>query len=591
MKITDLPAITSSTITDAFVFPVSTATETDQFSLNELQKSFTGITARTTAGLKIVGKTTPSGIFVGDNGYVGIDNNSPTVALDIGDVGTNGNGQVRVNAAAASRQISYTLKDSNVIWQTTKKASDTDYYLQFSTNGGSSYTGVLNADVNGNVGIFDGSASLSDRFYVSGGTVKFQSGNYGIVFDPSVAEIKTSVTNDVLYLNKSNNDDIVIGNNVLYIDNNTTIPSVGINTTTPTHPLEVLGTGYLASFKNNSSTLTTVGLTNTASTGYVNLIGTTLSIGRDSSTSTNNISYDLANAKLGVGTTTPDNKLHVYTTNNNTIAKFESATGVYSENIHVNNYVGDATGPHYAIHTFARGDAAGPTYDNKKWGIGLYDDGSANVYQDVFAFYVDSDTSSVSAIKAYLDRDGDFDIKGGYTTSGQYSHGKFVQIYQTKVTGNCIYFNPFSPDSNTNPSGHNDFHSPFGIVPFGGRIEKIQVLTSDTDALNLTNSPRIEISNISIPAYNASVPNGYVSGFYVSPPSNPSSFPTSGIIGYASLGTLTPNVMKTLTRTQFLGSTAFNSGTLLQYRICEADGTKTFDVDFTVVSTISFTVL
>ena len=67
-KFTDLPVINSSTITDSFVFPVGTTTETDQLSLNELQKSFTGLTARTTNGIKIVGKTKPSGIFVSDNG-------------------------------------------------------------------------------------------------------------------------------------------------------------------------------------------------------------------------------------------------------------------------------------------------------------------------------------------------------------------------------------------------------------------------------------------------------------------------------------------------------------------------------------------
>lgn len=587
-KLTDLPLITSSTITDSYVFVVSTAVDTDQLSLNELQKSFTGITARTTAGFRIIGKTTPSGVFVGDNGYVGIDNNSPTVALDIGDIGTNGNGQVRINAASAARQIAYSLKDSNIIWQTAKKANDTDYYLRFSTDGGTSYTGALNVDANGNVGVFDGSTSLANKFYVSGGTVKFETSNSGIVFDPSIAEIKTAVANDVLYLNKSNNDDVVIGNNVLYVDNNTSVPYVGINTTSPTHPLEVVGSGFLGCFKNNSTVVTSVGLTNTTSTGYLNVVGTTLSLGRDASNSANNVVYDLSNLKLGIGTTTPDNKLHVYTSADETVSKFESEINEYSENIFVNNYVGNATGPHYVIHTFARGNASGPTYDNKKWGIGLYDDGVTNTYEDVFAFYLDSDTSSVSAIKAYLDRDGDFDIKGGYTTNGQYSHGKFVQVFQTKVTGNCIYFNPFNPDSNTNPSGHNDLHTPFGIVPFGGRIEKVQLFSSDADVVNFS-SPRIEISNINL-SYNGSIPNGYVSGFYVSPPSNPTSFPTSGIIGYASLGSLNPNIMKTLTRTQFSGSTSFNSGTLLQYRICDNDGTKSFNTDFTVVSTISFTV-
>ena len=45
-------------------------------------------------------------------------------------------------------------------------------------------------------------------------------------------------------------------------------------------------------------------------------------------------------------------------------------------------------------------------------------------------------------------------------------------------------------------------------------------------------------------------------------------------------------------KTNFNGTTSFTSGQMLQYRICETDGTKSTwgDVDFTVISTIAYTV-
>jgi hypothetical protein len=53
---------------------------------------------------------------------------------------------------------------------------------------------------------------------------------------------------------------------------------------------------------------------------------------------------------------------------------------------------------------------------------------------------------------------------------------------------------------------------------------------------------------------------------------------------------MSKNTVKRITKNLFQGSTAFLSGRLLQYRICETNGGKTSPVDFTVVSKISYTV-
>lgn len=573
---TDLPVITSSSITNSHVFAVATTSSTNQITLSELQKCFTGFTAPSSSSINIIGGTTPSGLTVGANGYVGVNKTNPTVALDIGDQGSATIAETRLASRAASRQASYTLTDNTVWWRNTKKANDTDFYIERSSDG-SSFTTVLNIDANGNVGLFNGAAALSDKFYVSGGTVKFQSGVSGIVFDPGVCEIKNSVVGDILYINKSTDDDIVLGNDVLYIENGTN-SYVGINTTSPSYTFDVKGSGHFVRFNNTSTNTSNLSITNTSATAYLSLIGNNFNFGSSISNSENNLVYDTSNKKLGVGTTSPDTRLHVKSSDQ-TLTIFEGNALASHEVLETNNNI--AGTPTSCLYTFASGSSSSPT---KRWSVGLY---NVSPYSDSFAFLLDGSTST-SAVKASLTRDGDLDIKGSLTTDSKYVKGKFVQIYQSRVTGNCIYFNPFSPDSNTNPSGHNDYHAPFGLTSFPGSIEKIQILSSDANCSSL-NNPRFEIVQVQ-PSYNASTPDGFVSGFSISPPSNPSSYPTSGIIGYASLGTINPNQFTTFTKTQFNGSTSFTSGRLLQYRIAEIDGTKTLPVDFTIVSTIAYTV-
>lgn len=585
-KFTDLPVITSSSITDAHVFAVATPTTTQQLSLTELQKSVTGLTARTTAGINIIGKTTPSGITVGDNGYVGIDNTNPSVALDIGDVGSATIAEARITSRSATRQASFSLKDTATTWRMTKKASDTDFYIQNSLDG-TNFTGVLNIDASGNVGIFNGTSNLSDKFYVSGGTITFQSGVSGIIFNPGAAEIRTTTNGDILYLNKNTDDDVVLGDNVLYIENGTN-PYVGINNTTPQYPLDIAGTGLMMRLKNSSSPTSSFVITNTSASGYFNVNTSTLSIGPSNNANTNNLVYRLDTKRLGVGTTTPEVKIHAYSSSDTNIAKFETTTSSYSDVVQVNNYNGAPTsGPMHTIYTFARYDGSSLTYNVSKWGIGLYKGGN---YDDSFVFRVDSDKSSESSIKGSLDRNGNFDVKGNYTTNSSYCLGKFIQTYETRVTGNCLYFSPCIPNSNVNPSGHNSFNAPFTIAPFNGSVEKIQLFSSaSSGTLAALSYPlRFEISAIT-PSYSSGTPANFVSGFSISPPS--AGYAVSGIIGYASLASnnVVQNRITTLSKSQFLGTTSFTSGQLLQYRLVNSAGATT-NCDFTVFSSLSYTV-
>ena len=580
-KFTDLPVITSAGITDAHVFAVATSTATEQLSLTELQKSMTGLKARTSS-FSIIGNTAPSGLTVGDNGYVGIDNFNPLFTLDIGDQGST-HPEVRLRTRDATREGSYSLFAPDVVWRTVKKASDTDYYIQVSQNAGSNYTGVFNIDVSGRVGIFDGSANLTDKFYVSGGTIKFENANSGISFDPQIADISSTVSNDPLTFNYNSANDVIIGTNVLYIENGVN-SRVGINNITPAYALDISGAGLIKRIRSSSSVVSEA-LANSANTGYINLNINSFSIGPANTLSSNNLVYNISTKRLGVGEVSMSAKLHV-TASDYTNSIFETQTRAKSELVVLNSYSSGPSGPDMALMTFATGAAASLS---RKWSAGFYNTGS---YLDSFALLYGGGTNN-SAAKFIVDSDGDVNAKGSYTTDDAFCKGKFIQVHHTRVTGNCIYFNPFfyGPGScSTNPSGHTDSFAPFSITPYAGTIEEINIISSDSTlpVINVQN-PRLEISSIT-PANNGS-PNGFISGFFISPPSNPTIFPTSGIIAYVDVSAIDRNIVKRLPKNLFVGgSTSFQSGQMLQYRICQADGTKTYDVDYTVVSKVSYTV-
>lgn len=576
---TDLPVLTSASITDSHVFAVATLNTTDQLSLNELQKSFTGFKARSSS-INIIGYTVPSGITVGTNGYVGIDNFSPSVILDIGDQGST-SPEVRLRPRTSARQASYSLYAPDVIWRTAKKSSDTDYYIQASQDG-SNYTGVFNIDVSGRVGVFDGATNLTDKFYVSGGTIKFENEASGISFDPQNADISSISASDPLTFNYNSQNDVILGTNVLYVENGTN-SYVGINNITPAYALDISGAGLTKRIRSSTSSVSEA-LANTASTGYINLNGNSFSIGPTNALSANNLVYNISSKRLGVGQASMSATLHVRSIDLTT-SIFESDNRSFSEVLSINTYI---TGPVGGVfHTYATGSVSSAT---KKWSAGYYNSGS---FTDSYALLYGGGTNN-SSVKLAINSNGDVNSKGSYTTNSEYCKGKFVQIYHTRVTGDCIYFNPFSyynGSCNINPSGHTDTVAPFGMAAYAGTIEEIQLISSDS-ALPLINAanPRLEISSIT-PANNGS-PNGFVSGFFISPPSAPlaGNLPVSGLIGTVDISTLNRNEIKRFTKNLFLGSTAFPSGNLLQYRICQGNGTKTYNVDYTIVSKISYTI-
>lgn len=574
---TNLPVIGASTITDSHVFAVATSTSTDQLSLNQLQKSFTGLTARVDS-LSIIGHTVPSGITVGDNGYVGINNFTPTVTLDIGDQGLL-SPQVRLKGRTAARQVSYSLGGPDVLWRTTKKSSDTDYYLQFSTDNGSNFTGVLNIDTSGRFGLFTGTAALTDQLFVSGGTVKFLSEESGIYFDPQNADISSYIAGDPLTFNYSSQNDVIIGTNVLYVENGIN-SYVGINNITPSYPLDISGAGLSQRIKSSTSSVS-LALANTTTTGYVNLNSNSLSFGTFNGLSDNNLVYNISSKRLGVGEGSMAAKLHVkssdYITN---ISETQSRDK--SEVLYINSYSSGPVGMLFS--TYATGTASSPI---RKWSAGLYNSGS---YLDSYALVYGGGQNN-SAVKFVVNSNGDVNAKGSYYTNNDYCKGKFINIHHTRVTGDCIYFNPFyyGPGScGTNPSGHSDTLAPFSISPYGGKIEEVQILTSDSQLSSLSNL-RLQVVSVQ-PLPNAGITNGFVSGFYITPPSDPVTFPTSGIIGYADISTLNRNEIGRFTDSVFQGSTTFQSGRLLQYRICNSDGTKPYNVDFTIISKVSYTI-
>lgn len=431
MKLTDLPVITPSTITQNHVFCVATTTSTDQLTLANLQGCFTGFTPPGSSSISMFGSLVASGITVANNGYFGVGNTNPQVMLDIGDFGSTSLAEARIISRSSSRQASYSLKDSAVTWRNSKKGSDTDYYIECSTDG-NNFTGVFNADINGNVGIFNGSANLTNKFYVSGGSVTFQSGVSGIYFDPAKCEIKNTIAGDILYLNKNSSDDICIGDDVLYVENGAN-SYVGINTTTPAYGLDVKGTSVFVRLNNTSTNTTSMMLSNTSRNGYLTLFNNNLLFGGAAGNSTSNLVYDCSNQRLGLGTNSPSSKIHVKSSD--TIpAIVESEIATKNETLFINSY---ASGPVNAnICTFATGTVSSPT---KRWSIGLY---STGPYVDQFAFLLDGGTNT-SDIRARLTRDGDLHINGTLSESSALRYKENIEPIEDVLDDVCK-LNPVS---------------------------------------------------------------------------------------------------------------------------------------------------
>jgi len=580
---------------DIFYITDSTSTNTFKISRDELSQSFTGFTAQGSDGFTIFESAGTIGLSVsGSNGFVGINDRTPGVSLDVVDVpgATLGLGQIRISGAT-NRKIGISITDPSVYYQFSKKPNDTKLYLESSINGGSIFTNLMAIDQSGNFAIHGTTGALTNKFLVSGEFVEFQNSGNALVFDPYNTEIKTSASDETLFLNYNNIGDLNLGKNAIYIDNDSVTPKVGVGHTIPAYTMHVSGTVAQVSRFQTNQTNTFLSLRNSTNIGYFGLSANKTFIGPSATLSTTNAIIDVA-GNFGLGTTGPQFQLDVVTDGSaeNTIASFQSANiqGTTQIVVAANKNVSlDPTANRNSLVTFSRFDAA---VNTPKWSIGnLYNDSALGVADnDCFVFVKNGYFGASPDVVAKLTSAGNLDIDGSYTSSDSYCKGKFVQIYSTRVTGSHIYFNPLINSSASNPSGHNDFAAPFSITQYAGTVEKISIITSDTSANS--SEYRFEISAVN-PLYNPITPNGFISGFFVSPPSNPASLPVSGIIGYSIFNPLFTNIVYNKLKTNFTGTTSFTSGQMLQYRICETDGTKSTwgDVDFTVISTIAYTVV
>ena len=443
-------------------------------------------------------------------------------------------------------------------------------------------------DQSGNFGITDSTGNLTDKFLISGSSIQFQNSGNAIYFDPYNTEIKTSAIDETLLLNYNNIADINIGKNGVFVKNNISTPYVGIGHSSPNAVLHASGIGQVAKFQSSSTTVSQC-FKHSTSDAFVGLNSNKFYFGPSNGLSNYNIVYNMAgDGTFGLGTANPVYKLDLLSTGPTeyTVAHFET-TGAKTCEVVIgsNKALGGAdTGPRNSFLTFSRYDG---TTDIDKWSIGNIKADATFGGNDDFVFITNGYFGSVPNVVAKLSTAGSLDIDGSYTTNDGYCKGKFIQTYQTRVTGLDVYFSPITPNSDIIPSGNNSINAPFTITPYNGTIERIAIFTSDINALS--SAYRFEIA-VATPVYNSTTPTQFVSGFFVSPPSDPVSYPTSGIIGATYFDNLYPNIIQLKNRSNISGSTAFSSGRLIQYRLCESDGTKTSSVDFTIISTIAYTI-
>lgn len=578
---------------DIFFISDSTSTNNNKITAEEISKAFTGFYAQTSEGFTIFENTENYGLSIsGGYGFIGINQRSPVVSFDVYDnlTSTNGSGQIRLTTLDSGRKIAFSLTDPNVYYEFSKKPNDTKLYLESSTNGGSSFSNLFVIDQSGNFAITNNTGALNRKFLVSGELVEFQNSGNALIFDSYNGEIKTNAVDEPLLLNYNNIADVNIGYNAIYVDNNVSAPKVGIGHNIPAYLLHLSGIGQLARFQ-SSNAQSYASYKNSTATSYYGMQSNKIYFGSESSLSEKNLVYSFAGSGfLGLGTTGPTYKLDVRTTDptDSTPASFQNTdTQGYCQVVIACNkaFGGGDTGPRNSLVTFSRYDA---TPDTQKWSIGnLYNDSTFTSLNDYFVFVKNGYGGISPDVVAKLSPAGSLDIDGSYTSSDSYCKGKFIQTYQTRVTGFDVYFSAINPNSDIIPSGNNYLHAPFTITPYAGSVEKVSIFTSDTDALS--SSYRFEISVIT-PAYNPAVPSEFVTGFYVSPPSDPIAYPTSGIIGASYFDTINPNIIYSKTKANISGSTSFNPGQLLQFRLCEPTGGKSTAVDFTVVSTIAYTI-
>ncbi len=563
---------------DIFYITDSTSTNTYKISRDELSKAFTGFTAQNTSGFTIFESAGSNGLSVsGSNAFVGINDRTPFVSLDVNDnlSASNGSGQIRISTINSGRKISFSISDPNVYYQFAKKSNDSKLYLESSVDGGANFTNLMVFDQSGNCALHGTTGSLTQKFLVSGEFVEFQNSGNSIIFDPYDGEIRTSASDEPLLLNYSNLGNVILGSDAVFVDNDSVDPKVGINTTNPTATLTVSGAGQTTKLESNTN-ISVLGLRNTVDSGFFGVVNNKTFFGPSSGgLSIYNVVYDHSSeGLLGVGTTGPQYKLDITSDALNTVAHF-SNTGTAKTCeviIAANKALGGAdTGPRNSLLTFSRYDAA---IDTDKWSIGnIYVDPTFGGSDD-FVFIKNGYYGASPNVVAKLSTAGNLDIDGRYTTNDSYCKGQFVQVYSSRLTGTAnIYIDPFGINgSSAISSGNFNTNSPFGVSMYNGKLERLMAFTSD------------DISGENV-----------IFQFYAITPA------TTSVDGYNNIGTTgdIANVKCSGTFTLYANQVSqlifptfglFNSGQLLQFRLFKDDYTElTYPV--TLTSSMKYTIV
>jgi hypothetical protein len=562
--------------TDIFLVSDSTSANNNKIERSELAKSFNYLTAQNASGISLFESAGLVGLTVsGSNGFVGVNDKTPYVSLDVADntSATNGSGQIRISTSSAARKIGISITDPNLYYQIAKQPNDTKLYLESSINNGSTFTNLMVVDQSGNFAFHGTTGALTRKFLVSGEFSEFQNSGNSIILDPYNGEIKTNATDEVFSINYNNLADIRLGYNAIYIDNDLLLPKVGINTTTPYAPLNVSGSGIVTRLDGNTNN-TTLALGNTVDSGYFGVINNKTYLGPSYDDSVSNLVYSHAGeGLLGLGISAPQYKLDVNTISSETVAHFANTGTVKTCEIIIaaNKAIGGAdTGPRNSFATFSRYDSA---VDTDKWSIGnIYNDTTFGGSDD-FVFIKGGYFGTSPNVVAKLSTVGDFDIDGRFTTNSSYCKGHFIEVHNSSLTGTSnIYIDPFGVNgSSTVSSGNFNNDAPFGVSMYNGKLERVKLLTSDTIATNVV----FQFYAIT-PAVTAT--NGY------------NNINTTG--DYANVkcsGTVTLNTNQ-IAEIVFTTFGSFTSGQLLQFRLFKSDFT-TLNIPVKVTSSLKYIII
>lgn len=563
--------------TDIFLVSDSTSANNNKIERSELAKSFNYLTAQNASGISLFESAGLVGLTVsGSNGFVGVNDKTPYVSLDVADntSATNGSGQIRISTSSAARKIGISITDPNLYYQIAKKPNDTKLYLESSINNGSTFTNLMVVDQSGNFAFHGTTGALTRKFLVSGEFSEFQNSGNSIILDPYNGEIKTNATDEVFSINYNNLADIRLGYNAIYIDNDLLLPRVGINITTPHAPLNVSGSGIVARLDGNTNN-TTLALGNTVDSGYFGVINNKTYLGPSYDDSVSNLVYSHAGeGLLGLGISAPQYKLDVNTISSETVAHFANTGTVKTCEIIIaaNKAIGGGdTGPRNSFATFSRYDS---TVDIDKWSIGnIYNDTTFGGSDD-FVFIKNGYFGASPDVVAKLSTAGNLDIDGSYTTASSYCKGQYIQVYTTSLAGTShIYIDPFGTNASSASNNSNIVgNAPFGVAMYAGSLQRIRLsVTSITPIANV------------------------IFQFYAITPAVTGSSTTNNI----GDTTDTANVKYTTTITSLIAGTttlviptshSFSAGQLLQFRLFTA-GPVALNVVVQMTSSFRYTIV